>query len=260
MSYLYERFAGVALPENQRADAGSGVRAANIIELPGGGLYDADGLERIARAAAEVRATFDLTAGCAADLRETYAALLALAGTSGVLYRRHVDGRREWMNARLLSVQARYESTEIRHLEGVTVAWALKSPCWYGAAHDLTVTLNTSPKTVTLRNGGNVPNAGPVLTLTAVGTPITAVTVAVSGVSSFTWTGTLSVGQVLVMDCGARSIKQDGADAYSGFSFDGSHAIPDWLRLGPGDTSVVVTITGGGVASTLRAQYADGWA
>ena len=111
-----------------------------------------------------------------------------------------------------------------------------------------------------VNNGGNVRVANAILTLTAGAVAITQVKIAVSGVSEIQWDGTLTTGQQLVIDCGARSVKKVGVDAYSGFSLTANHKVDDWLRLEPGNNSVVVTLTGGSTDSTLRIQYNDGWA
>jgi hypothetical protein len=56
------------------------------------------------------------------------------------------------------------------------------------------------------------------------------------------------------------SILNDDADAYADFALTANHHILEWLRLEPGTNTVVVTLTGGGTASTIRFEYADAWA
>ncbi len=261
----YEKFGGVLLPVAQKADVSAGEARSNIMDLPGGGMWDADGSTLVDVGQQTVTARFDVVGGCAAEMRELYDALSALRGTSGQLYRRYTDGARRWKYARLLSVDATWETPAHLHLKDVAAMWALKSPCWYGLAHDLTFTLDTSPKTLALPNNGNWRNTEAVLTLTAVGETITDVEIAVAGATDIAWSGTLAAGQALVIDCGARTVRRAGIDAYNGFTYEAGHAMPFWLILEPGDNSVVVTLNAASSfsiagSSTLRVQYADGWA
>lgn len=270
MSYWYERFNDVLLPEGpDRADAGTGEARDSLLELPGGGIYDADGSERSPRGLTLVRQRGVLIVGCNAGLRERYAELRALARTRGILWRRHTDGRREWAYARLLSIDTDRRTEHLHHLE-LDFTWALLMPYWCGDSHDITTVLDSYPKTITLPNNGNVDNTGAVLTLTAVGEDLDGVTVSIAGVAEWAWTGDLNPGQSLVIDCGARSVLKEGADAYSGFALGAGHASDHWLPLAPDDNSVVIDLntaasfstsmsSGASGASTLRAQYCDSW-
>lgn len=259
MDYWFEKFAGVSLPDNPRVDAGTGDTRMAILQLPGGGIYDPDGDGLAPRALARVSMSGVVHASCPADLRERCNELRALRGVRGALYRRHLDGRREWITARCMEVAAIWTTTSRRHAE-VELSWVLEGTHWEGDAHDITTTLNTSPKTVTLANGGNLAIADAIITVTAQGSAITQVSIAISGVSEVQWAGTLAVGKSLLIHCGAQSVHNDGTDAYSGLTLTSNHKISDWLRLEPGDNSVVLTRTGGDGTSSVRFQYSDGWA
>ena len=268
MSYWLERFGSVLLPEGpESSDAGTGGSRLDLLELPGGGVFDGQGTGRSPRELTRPGMRVALLAGCPADLRERYAELRALRGTRDQLYRRHVDGQREWIQARLAEVETRWRPDNLRHLE-LDLRFVLLSAFWCGLARDITTVLDSSPKTVVLPNGGNVATNDVVLTLTAGSEDIDQVTVTVAGVSQWTWTGDLNPGQVLVVDCGARSVEKGGVDAYSGFALGAGHTIDDWLRLEPGNNNVVVSVTVSAsysysysavATATLRAQYCDAW-
>jgi hypothetical protein len=62
------------------------------------------------------------------------------------------------------------------------------------------------------------------------------------------------------VDCGLRSVKNNGVDAYSGFALNSGHAVADWLRLEPGANSVTITYSGNADASaTVTFSFYDGW-
>jgi hypothetical protein len=63
-----------------------------------------------------------------------------------------------------------------------------------------------------------------------------------------------------VVDCGARSIKNNGVDAYSGLTLNAGHTTAPWLRLAPGSNTVTITYSGNADASaTVTFSYYDGW-
>jgi hypothetical protein len=263
MSYILERFGTVTLPiYDPQIDVGTGGSAAATLNLPGGRVYDGLGGEQAARAATHIRLRGTLLGATPEELDAAYDDLRRWRGRRDQLWRRRADGSEQWCLARLLEVKATRQAQHWRHLE-VDLEFLMLSPVWYGDSHgqppEQPVILDVSPKTVTMHNGGNAPVANAVLTLTAQGGTITEVTIAVLGVSEMRWNGTLSVGQQLVIDCGARSVKKAGSDAYGGFSLTENHRIDDWLRLMPGDNPVEVELTGGGSTSTLQACYWDGW-
>jgi hypothetical protein len=134
------------------------------------------------------------------------------------------------------------------------------TPGWQGALNAIApASLDTNPHNIYPVNAGKRPVDDTIITLTAGANNITAVTFAVTGVSSITWTGTLVATEALVIDCGARTVLNDGADARSGLVLNAAHTISAWLRLAAGAvTTVIVTWTGGGVPTCGTSSY-DGW-
>jgi hypothetical protein len=62
---------------------------------------------------------------------------------------------------------------------------------------------------------------------------------------------------VLIVDCGSRTVLVNGANAYSRFALTANHASPWWSEVAPGGE--VWTVTGYNAADTVQATYSDGW-
>lgn len=122
------------------------------------------------------------------------------------------------------------------------------------------VALAMNPTTLTLPNAGNrtVTNAG--VALKAGDGPITSARLQGPG-TDWIWRGTLAAGKTLIVDCGAKAVLNDGADAYVGFELNAGHASRHWLALAPGDNAVTLSVDNIGefVAATAQITYADGW-
>jgi hypothetical protein len=124
---------------------------------------------------------------------------------------------------------------------------------------DNTITLDGSPKSATITNGGNRTVTATIVTFTAAGNAISAITFA-CGSCNWTFSGSVAAGKVLTVDTGTRSIRNDGTDAYSYFTLNAGHTVADWLQLDPGANAVTITYTCAGAATKLNVTYYDGWA
>lgn len=223
---------------------------------------------------------FELHGATTDALDDARDALRALVLTRARLYARMGDDAVRWVNARLLDVQERRTRRNF-NFQRVVCRFHLPSPTWQGADHSTwvldagellddglylneagyTVTLSSSPTNVVVTNGGNRVVTNPVITITAGGANITAVTITKTGETKIAWTGTLVATKLLVIDCGAFTIRNDGANAYSGkAAFDSNHTIAEWLRIDPGSNTITVAFTGGSTNSTATIEFRDGWA
>lgn len=240
-------------------DLGAGPVRSPLVAVPGG-AYDAAGADRVRRQAERIVVRGTWVAASAAALEAKIAALRALVGLRSKLWRSN-GAAQHWRYARLLQVEAPVQAALGRWAEARLDFEALPGP-WQGTAHDLTVPMDGLPKTINMANGGNAPVSNVILTLTAGAVAITSVGIGMTGKSYFRWTGSLGAGKALVIDCGARSVRLAGVNAYAGFALGASHTIDDWLRLEPGSNPVIVGLSGGGslADATLRYQYADGHA
>ena len=237
---------------------GAGPVESSLVRLPGGGAYDWRGSER-----AQIGPTTLLTKGVWVEatvaLMETkLAALKALVGVRDRLWRNN-GARQDWRWARLLEVRSDLEAGLAADAL-IEMQFEALPGAWMGSGHLVNATLDASPKAAVCTNLGNVRVTHGIVTITAAGSAITQVKVAIAGVSEIQWIGTLAVGTNLVIDCGARTIRNAGVNAYAGFSLTANHLVTDWLRLEPGANSVLIYRTGGSAASTASVNYNDGWA
>ncbi len=264
MSYILHEFDGLAIPgkgfDYASHDITPGEVQSGLVSLPGGLVYDSQGSEWARSQAQQVTARGKLVGTSAADLKTQLDAWLAKRGKRATLSRLADDGvTHHNVTARLLSVKATRSPGQLLYLP-VELTFELVSFPWAGALHNGTVNLDATPKTITLANDGNARVTAVAFTITAKGSPITGLTIAISGVSQIQWAGTLPVNKALLIDCGLLKVTNDGASAYSGFSLGVGHVIDDWIRLEPGNNNVIVTRTGGDNTSTIQSVYYDGWA
>lgn len=264
MAYVIERFgvswataAVLPLLEGSQPQ-GVGPVGSSLVALPGGGAYDWRGADQAPMAPEVLRARGVWVANSVTDMETKLAALKALCGRRDRLWRSN-GTTQHWRMARLLEVKSDLEAGLAADALMELLFEAMPGP-WSGVARTVNTSLDSSPKTVPCTNGGNRRITNAVVTITAAGTAITTARVRVSGVSDFQWQGSLAVGQSLVIDCGARTIRNNGVNAYSGLSYLSGHVVSDWLRLEPGANSVEVYRTGGSVASTVQITFSDGWA
>jgi len=246
-------------------DIGLGPAATGVVELPGGGVHDPWGTEQ-----APVQLPYHmpikarLVGANAAALKTSLYALRALHGTRAKLYRT-LDGGApdtEWVWARLAGLEINRRVENRLHLD-VTMDFLVLSHPWSGADQTINTTLDTTPKNIVCANDGNARVDNAVITVTAKGSSITKLEVTASAGTAqmqWAWTGTLAVDSELEIDCGARTVRVDGADDYDAWALDASHNVPEWLRLEPGNTTLAVERTGGDATTTIEIAYADGWA
>lgn len=276
-----ERFSTVELPlYNPRLQGGSAPSRSATITLADGRTWDAIGAERAA-AALPYTLNYECVAleDDAATLQTTLAALFGLRGKRAKLYRTLLDDDSiQWAWARLTRVpMPSGPSGQTTHIPLSFQFDVLSS--WRGHYHTVW-TLNNgyflndglylndgefvetmsgaSPYVITVTNSGNGICYDPVITITAGGANITALTIATS-TTDIDWTGTLTAGNSLVIECGAKSIKNNGVNAYSGFAYGGSHTANGWLELPPGDTAITISRTGGSTDSIVQVDFQDIW-
>lgn len=276
-----ERFGTVELPlYNPRLQGGSAPSQAATVTLADGRVWDAIGAERAA-AALPYTLSYEGVAleDDAATLQTTLAALFGLRGKRAKLYRRVLgDDSVQWAWARLARVPM--ASGPMGQLTHIPVSFQFEVlSTWRGHYHtswtfddgyyfddglyfddaEFVATMSgASPYVLTVTNSGNGICYDPVITITAGTNAITALTIATS-TTDIDWTGNIAPGDALIIDCGAKSIKDDGVNAYSGFSYGGSHTANGWLELPPGDTAITIYRTGGSTDSIVQVDFQDIW-
>lgn len=277
MSYRYTRFGGLDLPTQDGVENLDKDGRIVLVELAGGQVFDPLGQDDASVAGQTIDASYMLCAASAAALQTGYNALRAKRGTVGEFWRQHDTGDNEFIYARLESVHCSRRThnvssipVELRFVllesdwrgESTGHGWNLDEGIYLDAGRYLdeqaadTIALGTSPSVVTITNSGNKPVTDAILTITASVTDITVLTVNLTagGVTyEFTFTGTIAPGtaNALVIDCGARTVKNAGVDGYNNFSVTANHKSARWLVLEPGDNEITITRNGGGVGSTI---------
>lgn len=175
-------------------------------------------------------------------LRAQVDAIRAMIGAQDTLYRRREDdSATQWKRARLLSAEF-VRTLEESHAYVATVRLTFETTMtgWRSASQR---SANLSGDTITADNLGNFTVRDAILNINATGT-VTTVTVSYPSGVSWTWTGSMTSGQTLVVDAGALTVRKSGADAYSGFALGSSHTAQGWLDLPVGTTYVRVTADG----------------
>jgi hypothetical protein len=148
------------------------------------------------------------------------------------------------------------------HGGGITNSYAHSTLFANGLWSDFDHATNiaSSGDVVPLWNGGNTAVHDPGIIVQAGSAAITYLKLSLPSVAEWEYTGTIALGTYLVIDCGARTIRNDGADAFAAWQRTANHLTADWLTLAPGNSPLTVTFTGGDTDSSLLATYADGWA
>ncbi|MEZ4684150.1 MAG: hypothetical protein R2932_59065 [Caldilineaceae bacterium] len=257
MSYKLTSFDQLTLPTYNR-ESGIDTGPSQPGYLPTvNGSFDVYGAD-----VAPVNTPFAATLRCIvseetdAGQRAAIDALRAKARTRGKLVRQSDDTATHWAWARLSNVQYRRPYSN-RGYQILDFTWSLESE-WYADRIDQEETLDGSPFTLSVENEGNRAVTNAIITITSDDASLTAVTLTTTNGTHLIWTGTVTAGNDLVIDCGAKSIKNNGANAYSGLSYGGNHSIDDWLRI-VGAMDITITYTGGGSAPTVTIAYNDGW-
>lgn len=279
MGYSFERFGTITLPVYNREMNMAPVSAVQRIVATAAGAFDLDGSGRAAQQFPHpltVEAiVFEETA---AALRAALDALRAAVGTRAYLYRRADDDstvHRALCRLTAMEVQRTYEQRrayqpvtlqflQLSAWQGASTAWTLDDGEFFddGLSFDATSyawSIGSSPTTRSVTNGGNLPVTDVVFTITAGATALTN-PILTGGGMDLRWTGTIAATKSLVIDCGALSVLNDGANAYSGLTLGATHAIETWCSLAPGSMDITLTVTGALTGATWGVSFRERWA
>jgi hypothetical protein len=257
MAYYYDEFDGLTLPAGQEDD--NPAEAAGDFLPLWAGQYDANQSAQTFHRGMEVTKKAVVYDASQAPFISTIRSLRAKTGHQGKLYRQWGDGSREWAYARLLGVSGQKKTENKLHQE-LTFRWAILSRIWYSESEtEVTAELTDLTTNITLTNNGNAPVRNAIITVDVPASfpAAAALVVSKSGQSEFQYTGAISPGSQLQIDCGAKAVKLDSVDSYDNFSLTSNHVISEWLRLDPGDNILSVTLPalGGGMLSPLPVPF-----
>ncbi len=258
------RFASNTLPTVQPIqEIGLGLANNGLVSLPDGGLHDAYGSDQ-APVTLPYRITLqsEVYGTGSTSVRANVNAIRALHGARGDLVRKQTltAGERETAEARLQTIGIPRGAGNVQYVPIRLDFQVLEWP-WKGTSHSISTGFNTSGTlSLICANDGNATVNDPVITITATSTAMYGATIKVTGASDLRWAGTLATDAALVIDCGARTITNDGADAYSELTLGADHAQSDWIKIPSGSATLTITRTGGTNTSTVAVVYRDGWA
>lgn len=262
MHRLYS-FANTTLPVGRseyQADTPSAV--ASMVATAGGG----PGFDTLGSGVARLRAPYELryravmTASSLTSLESTVATWRALVGTRGKLRKRLASGATYYdITARLLDLRL---DIQPRHSHGkfLPAEWRflVLDEFWRAAlASSTTRALTTNPISFSVTNAGNAIVRDAVITFDPVDTKLTAVAItAFGGTYDIGYTGDISVGDSITIDCGARRVYNKAlADQYANFALNAKHVQEDWLGILTGARTLTVSKSGGSANSTVNVTF-----
>ncbi len=260
--YVLLTFDGITLPRaNADLEISTADSALALIPVRSG-VLDLDGDER-ARANYPYRIVVraELVGHALNDLRAALDALRAKRGVRGVLTRAGLNDptATQWTYARLQQVVQRRAPQHV-YWHQIELNFAVLEP-WYDM-----YAVESTP-TLTDLGGGNwqftlshvvqLPITAVTLDITANTADIVGFRLAnVNGESSISYLGTIAAGQVLTLNTGAWTVINNGVEDSANLHFDGSHRIPEWLRILPGgSTFLLQRLDGSGTPSLFVSYY-----
>lgn len=191
----------------------------------------------------------------AADLRSQVESLRARVRSRGQLWRVLLEDEtvRQWKTARFVRMSQPQVASDRAFKVSLTCEFETAMTYWH--AEDATTSSGSAtsgaPLALVVDNGGETVEDA-VLTVTRTSGTITAVAVVCTSLGlSWTWTGSLTAGDVLVVDAGLQTVEENGAGVYSGFALSSSHSASKWLTITPGPHLMYVTTTGGNATVSL---------
>jgi len=276
MSYALTEFNGVLLPDRMpEDDLSTGMAESSLLDSIGGafdywqmvqrpprkrtipfrGIYTGETTYLVDEAGNYIvdEAGNYIIAGDAENrLRAQVGALLAQQGRRGSLWREREDGARQWLTARLQSVN---------YIRKVDDAYTANIDCQFETLHAAWRAETATQKSVsasngvaaglTVSNGGDVTVQDAVITVAVTSGTMTQLDIDGTGID-LTWAGSLASGNTLEINCAAQSVaRTDGTDQYSGFVLNSGHTARGWLPLEQGITLLVVTVMGGDATVTV---------
>lgn len=248
MAYSLVSFDSVALPLSMPEDPlDTGSVTPGILPAVGG-AFDRYGTRQVLPQARVLnfRGRYDGSASATA-LQTLLDALRAKIGVRGLLVRSDQSAVSTSIYARLLSADGAWtiEDTLTARLD---LVFETAEPSWR-AASGSTATGSVGGNT-SIVNDGTAPIYDAVITLTASGGALVNPTMIVAALGvSLKYTGSIADTKALVVDCGAMTVKNDGANAYSGFTLESGHTARGWLPLTVTTHTLAVAGTGAGSVS-----------
>lgn len=295
MSYKLDRFGpwDINLYDSSD-DIGTAGSSATLYNLVGGLLFDPLGADRAMAMPTTITKRGQIIGDSRDDIYTAFNTLRQLRGRRRRLERvlftgdDEQDRERQWTWARCMSVNRGVARNHaMQFYLPVELEFQQLSPAWYGkwrsaagwvlddgyylddgwvlddTGNQFTVSAGANID-IDLTNGGNEDVTNAIIRLTAGDVALTGVRI-IGPDTNIYYGGTVAPNTSLVIDCGAFSVKNDGAADYNNFTLDPSHRSRYWLNLAPGTNDVTVQTSTVGeaveaVEATIAFEYWEPWA
>lgn len=262
---------------NKRDVVSQGDSSGALMALTGGEVYDGYRDDQAPEASTDLTTAFEIIESTSAAVQTQYDLIRAMRGKSLKLWAHFPDGTDRWVMARLAKTKMERRRDYVFY-QPVELTFEVARPGWNGTGHGPTwaldageyldsglfldyadvITLDGTPKSATIVNGGNRMQNEIILVFRAAGNPIDTIRF-VCGSVDWTFNGTVAAGKVLTIDCRTRSVRNDGVDAYTLLDLNAGQTVADWCQLEPGNNSATITYNCAGNATRLDLAYYDGW-
>ncbi|MFA4973456.1 MAG: carbohydrate binding domain-containing protein [bacterium] len=202
-------------------------------------------------------------------------ALNALLGKRSKLWRDHGAGLSlQWIYARCVEVTGELSPRDQQYWAEYTLVFETDAGPWYGRDWTQTHTLARTSTTIVCRNDGNAHVTAVTMTFDPGAVDITDLgvahnvvedSVAVPGLTNWYWSGTISVGETLIVDSGDSTVTvgPPGSDLTDGYQYmeitPSLHKVQEFVHLVPGYNNFVISRTGGDATATVEVSYYEGW-
>lgn len=284
MARLVE-FGTISIDLYEQSDSmGTGEAPASFFNMPGGGSIDNYGSATTYPGALQ-RSKGAVVVGSTAEITEQQLnQLKAARGTRAKLWRLDSQNERQYVYARMISVEITRTTEEARQLinsvQSVSVIFICDTDTWLGEFQGIwqlnngykindelqinsgeLIELTTSPQVETITVDQDTLYSkkdirGVKITVSApAGSSFNSIVIANASGASLEFTGTVAAGTDLVIDAETNTVTNDGVDAYADLSVTYDVDMPfSWFPLVLGDN--VITITHNG-AEFIKFDYTE---
>lgn len=179
-------------------------------------------------------------------------------GRVGYLVRkREDDSTLQQKTARLLKAKQKGTVDDVKRVANVEILWETRDPAWRDQAlttASVSYTAGANVLTCTIDGTEDITDA--IIRVTAT-TDTSTVRVVYAGVD-WTYTSTITAGNVLVIDTGRLTVKNNGVGDYTHFDLPTNQSKQSWLYLANGSNIISITITSG--TGTFSVEWNNQWA
>lgn len=194
----------------------------------------------------------------ATDIRNQTDDIKKQIGRSGALVRRRADDlTNQNKTARLLNVDHKASLDDVKRVATIKLTFETKDPAWRDSnltTASASYAAGSNPLTATVGGTEDITDA---IIRVAAATNTTSVNITCTGVD-FTYSGTITAGNTLVIDTGKLTVKNNGVADYANFTLNAGHTKQAWLYLPNGSTLLTIAITSG--TGTISVEFYNQWA